>query len=148
MIGVLRGDEEAEKAPAEGTERMGDLVDYLERADIRVTLSDRGYDRAAVPAFADMTLFQVVREAATNTVRHAQAHAVRILLRSTSSQAYVEFSDDGVGMDASAAGRAEGHGLQGMAERVGAIGGTFTVRSAPGEGCTVIAEIPLEGNHG
>ena len=148
MIGVLRGDEEAEKAPAEGTERMGDLVDYLERAGIRVTLSRRGYDRAAVPTFVDMTLFQVVREAATNTVRHAQAHAVTILLRSTASQAYAEFSDDGVGMDTDAAKRAEGHGLQGMAERVGAIGGTFTVRSAPGDGCTVVAEIPLEGNHG
>lgn len=148
MIGVLRGDEEAEKAPAEGTERMGDLVEYLERADIRVTLTDRGYDRAAVPAFVDMTLFQVVREAATNTVRHAQAHRVDILLRSTASQAYAKFSDDGVGMDTDAAKHAEGHGLQGMAERVGAIGGTFTVRSAPQEGCTVIAEIPLEGNHG
>ncbi len=148
MIGVLRGDEEAEKAPAEGTERMGDLLDYLKRADIAVTLSDRGYDRSKVPAFVDMTLFQVVREAATNTVRHAQAHTVSILLRSTASQAYVEFSDDGRGMEEGAAERAEGHGLQGMAERVGAIGGELRVRSAPGQGCTVSAEIPLEANHG
>lgn len=148
MIGVLRGDEDAQKAPAEGTERMPDLVDYLGRAGISVKLSDRGYERDSVPAFVDMTLFQVVREAATNTVRHAEAHCVGIVLRSTASQAFVEFSDDGKGMDSEVSRHAEGHGLQGMSERVGALGGRFLVKSAPGEGCTVTAEIPLEANHG
>lgn len=148
MVGVLRGDEDAQKAPAEGTERLGDLIDYLRRAGVSVELSDRGYDRGAVPAFVDMTLFQVLREAATNTVRHADARGASIVLRSTASQAFAEFADDGRGMDEGVSQRADGHGLQGMAERVGALGGRLSVRSAPGRGCTVSADIPLEANHG
>ena len=148
MIGVLRGDDEAEKAPAEGTERMVDLVAYLERAGLSVKLSDRGYDRGSVPAFVDMTLYQVAREAATNAVRHAEAKSIEITLRSTAGQAFVQLSDDGRGMDKDAALHAEGHGLQGMAERVNALGGAFAVRSAPGEGCTISAEIPLEATYG
>ena len=148
MVGVLRGDEEAEHAPAEGTERMEDLVDYLKRAGLTVTYFSRGYDRSSVSALVDMTLYQVVREAATNTVRHAQAHAVEIRLLSTATQAFVSFSDDGRGMNTDTTNNAEGHGLQGMSERVSALGGRFSVRSAEGEGCTVEAEIPLEANHG
>ncbi len=148
LIGVLRGDEEAEHAPAEGTERMGDLVNYLKRADLHVSFSAQDYDRAAVPAFVDMTLYQVAREAATNTVRHAQAHAADILLQSTPEVALVRVSDDGRGMDVEMASQGEGHGLRGMAERVGAMGGSFSVNSVPGRGCAVEARIPLEANHG
>ena len=148
MVGVLRGDEEAQHAPAEGTERMDDLVDYLKRAGLTVAYSSRGYDRSLVSALVDMTLYQVAREAATNTVRHAQAHSVEIRLLSTATQAFVSFSDDGQGMNIDTTGDTEGHGLQGMSERVSALGGRFLVRSAEGEGCTVEAEIPLEANHG
>ena len=148
MIGVLRGDEEAQHAPAEGTERMEDLVDYLKRAGLTVAYSSRGYDRSSVSAFVDMTLYQVAREAATNTVRHAQARSVEIRLLSTASQAFVSFSDDGQGMNINTTNNTEGHGLQGMSERVSALGGHLSVRSAEGEGCTVEAEIPLEANHG
>lgn len=148
MVGALRGDEEAERAPAVGTERMGDLAEYLRRAGLEVELADRGYERDAVPAFVDITLFQVAREAATNVVRHAQARRVGIVLRSTVTQASVELSDDGRGMGADTAADAQGHGLRGMAERVGALGGSFRVVSSPQAGCTVRAEIPLEAAYG
>jgi signal transduction histidine kinase len=51
----------------------------------------------------------------------------------------LEIADDGVGFDSSLVG--EGFGLRGMRTRVAEIGGKLTVRSAPGEGTTVIAEV-------
>ena len=46
MIGVLRAEEgPAETTPTQGTDRMGDLVSYLEGADIEVTLDETAYDR-------------------------------------------------------------------------------------------------------
>lgn len=148
MIGVLRGDEPAAQAPAEGTERMGDVIDYLRRAGLEVGFSDRGYARDSVPAFVDMALFSLAREAATNTVRHADARKVSIVLRSMASNAGIMFSDDGRGFDAQAREGSAGHGLQGMGERIEALHGTFRVKSAPGAGCVVEAEIPLEVPHG
>ena len=51
-----------------------------------------------------------------------------------------EVGDDGVGFDPAAT--AYGTGLQGMADRLAAIGGTLEVRSAPGEGTTVAGRVP------
>lgn len=145
MIGVLRGDEPAETAPAEGTERLDDVVAYLQRAGLQVECTTRGYEKDAVPAFVDMALYSLVREAATNTVRHAQASHVDITLRSTATVASLSFSDNGVGFAPDVFDTAEGHGLQGMAERIEALGGVF---HASGEdGCVLNAEIPLEGVH-
>lgn len=75
LIGVLRGDEAAEHAPAEGTERMGDVVSFLQRAGIEVDFDESDYDKAQVPAFVDMALFSLARESATNAVRHAPCRA-------------------------------------------------------------------------
>ena len=53
-----------------------------------------------------------------------------------------EVSDDGHGFDAEAT--TYGTGLQGMADRLEAIGGWLEVRSAPGAGTTVIGRAPAE----
>lgn len=49
-------------------------------------------------------------------------------------------SDDGRGFDTTATGY--GTGLQGMADRLDAIGGTLEVSSEPGRGTTVIGRVP------
>ena len=147
LIGVLRGDEAAEHAPAEGTERMGDVVSFLQRAGIEVDFDESDYDKAQVPAFVDMALFSLARESATNAVRHAHAAHIRIELASSSSKAVLVFSDDGVGMGSGVREHAEGHGLEGMGERIEALNGAFTIESEPGCGCTIRAEVPLEVVH-
>lgn len=144
MVGVLRGDEKAQTVPAEGTERLPDVVEYLRRAGLDVACATRGYSKKDVPAIVDMALFSLVREAATNTVRHAQAKSVDILLRSTATHVSLVFSDDGVGFADDVVDSAPGHGLEGMRERIEALGGVFTADGSRG-GCVLKAEIPLEG---
>ncbi len=147
LIGVLRGDEAAEHAPAEGTERMVDVVSFLQRAGIEVDYDCSNYDKDEVPAFVDMALFSLAREAATNVVRHAQASHVQICLAATLQEASLKFVDDGVGMDAKTREGAAGHGLEGMGERMGALNGRFTIESEPGRGCAIRAAVPLEVVH-
>ena len=94
MIGVLRaGEGPAETTPTQGTDRMGDLVSYLEGADIEVTLDETAYDRACVPAFIDVALFGIAREAATNIVRHAGARRATLAL-STKREGFAELVVD------------------------------------------------------
>ncbi len=146
MIGVLRaGDGAAEVRPTEGTDRLGDLVAYLGGAGVEASLAQEGYDRAAVPAFVDVALFGIAREAATNIVRHAGAAHATIRLATEPGAAVLAVEDDGRGAPASGAPTSGGgHGIEGMRERVRLLGGDFEAGSLPDGGFGVRARIPLD----
>jgi signal transduction histidine kinase len=57
-----------------------------------------------------------------------------------------EVSDDGRGFDPAANGH--GSGLQGIADRLGALEGTMEVESTPGTGSTIRGRIPIEHHDG
>ncbi|HSP69522.1 MAG TPA: ATP-binding protein [Bryobacteraceae bacterium] len=85
-------------------------------------------------------IYRVVQEALHNCARHAQAHAVRVVVRQEDSRIVLSVEDDGRGFDAR---RVRGLGLVGMEERVRHLGGVFHVRSTPGGGTKVDVELPL-----
>ena len=78
----------------------------------------------------------VLREAVTNIVRHARASRCEVRLRLATDRVRLEVVDDGVG-----GVRATGTGLQGMRERVEALGGRFEHDGR--KGTRVTAELPL-----
>lgn len=145
MIGVLRHEgETADTEPTTGTERMGDLVSYLKRAGIDAVLDEHGYDRAGVPAYVDVALYGIAREAVTNIVRHAAASAACLRLTSDAAAVRLSVEDDGRGaVVPNAMGYQGGHGIAGMAERVGLLGGMFSAGSKAGGGFRVDVRIPL-----
>lgn len=146
MIGVLRsGDDPASTEPTAGTERLGDVVSYLEQAGIEVGEDTDGYDHARVPAYVDVALFGIAREAATNVVRHAGARRVDIRLTSDDTRAQLMVKDDGHGV---VTPRGEGHGIEGMEERVSLLGGIFDASNPLGGGFCVSAVIPFAGGRG
>ena len=145
MIGVLRSGEDAvETAPTEGTERLADLVAYLEGAGVETSLSVGGYDRASVPAFIDVALYGIAREAATNIVRHAGATRAEVTLATedATATALLLVDDNGRGL-APGAVREGHHGLLGMRERARLLNGAFTVERSPLGGTRVAVRIPL-----
>ncbi len=81
----------------------------------------------------------IVAEALTNLAKHAKAHTARVEIVAGALGLVVQVSDDGVG----GATMSDGSGLQGLEDRVEAIGGTFTVHSPPEGGTTLLATIPL-----
>jgi signal transduction histidine kinase len=81
-------------------------------------------------------------EALNNAAKYAEASAVEIRLAQTNGELRFEITDDGRGFDT--ASQAGGTGLHGMADRLDAIGGTFEVRSAPGDGTTVVGRVTVE----
>lgn len=107
-------------------------------------------DLQAVSLSADdqLTVYRVVQEALTNTLKYAQAKQLTVRLREHEDWAIVEVQDDGRGFDTSAI-KTGAHGLLGMRFRVEASAGELTLRSAPGQGTTVLARLPqseaLEG---
>jgi signal transduction histidine kinase len=104
---------------------------------------------AALPVALDVSLsgrlappveaaaYFVVSEALANATKHSHANDARITAQVINETLVVEIADDGIG----GAGGA-GSGLRGLADRVEALGGSFTVTSPPGRGTTIRSEIP------
>ena len=85
-------------------------------------------------------IYRVVQEALHNCARHSQAKSVKVIVKQEARRILLSVEDDGRGFEA---GRVRGLGLVGMEERVTHLGGAFEVRSRPGAGTRVAAELPL-----
>jgi signal transduction histidine kinase len=89
-------------------------------------------------AAAETTAYYVFAEAVTNAQKHARASAIQVRAYERDGFLHVEVSDDGAG----GASAAAGSGLQGLRDRVEALGGRFGLVSSAGRGTTVTAAIP------
>ena len=88
---------------------------------------------------------RVINESVTNVVRHAQAAATAITIEDLGRRVRVTIQDDGKGFVPTMVAlerEGRGLGLLGNRERVAQLGGTFRIESAPGEGTSVVFEIP------
>jgi len=117
--------------------------------DIRFQ-ADEGIGRLG--AELETVCFRVVQEAITNSLRHAEAGHILVQMRLCAGKLEVSVSDNGRGFDPEAAlersvgGRSLG--LLGMRERVSLVGGEISIISAPGEGATIKALLPLNTPEG
>jgi signal transduction histidine kinase len=84
--------------------------------------------------------YRIVQEGLTNICKHAEATTVRIELQTTASGLLLVLQDNGKGFQVDE--RSTGFGLQGMRERIAALGGELEIVSEPGAGCRITARIP------
>jgi signal transduction histidine kinase len=88
-------------------------------------------------------LLRLAQEATSNAVRHGRPKRIEILLLYDPEVLRLTIADDGRGFDLEREGSKPGHfGLTGMQERAKRLGGTFALRSAPGQGATVEVTVP------
>lgn len=116
-----------------------DLIRRNARIDLALHLDERV---DAIGADAALCLFRVAQEALGNAVRHAAAHAVSVTLRPLNGGLTLLVRDDGVGFDPEGPGKRRSLGLSSMRERCRLLDGTFEIRSALGEGTTIVAWLP------
>ena len=93
-----------------------------------------------LPTGTEVVLLRVCQEALANVRKHAAASRVTIELCYAAEAVRLTVIDDGCGFDPAAA--SGGYGLRGMRDRVGQVGGTVQVTSAPGAGAEVRVEVP------
>ncbi len=115
-----------------------------EKYGIPVTIEVHG-EAAQYDERITVTLFQIARELLVNVGKHSRARQARVELHHYPGSLVLTIVDDGAGFDpgAPAAPPAEGgYGLFSVRERLSPLGGTMTIRSRPGEGATVVVEVP------
>ncbi|MFD9796381.1 sensor histidine kinase [Streptomyces sp. NPDC059070] len=149
-VGLLRqsGDPEAPTEPAPGLALLDDLLEGFGRAGLTVELAPLAPEvREGLPAAVDLAAYRVIQEALTNVHKHAGPGAkAEVSVVRVGPNAEVTIIDNGTGTDARAPGGSSGggHGLLGMRERVGALGGSCSAGPRYGGGFRVQAILPVK----
>ena len=107
------------------------------QAPLPVTL-DVDESELDAPEHVESTAYFIVSEALVNVAKHARATHATVVLHRRDGVLRIEVSDDGAG----GADPAHGGGIDGLADRAAAVGGTLAVESAPGAGTRLCAELP------
>jgi signal transduction histidine kinase len=109
------------------------------RAPLPVQVETDGIGR--YPRDAEAAVYFCILEALQNTAKYARASQATVALSCPGSHLEFTVTDDGTGFDTATASR--GTGLQGMADRLAAAGGTLRINSAPGNGTTISGRLPV-----
>ncbi|MBT2382716.1 histidine kinase [Streptomyces sp. ISL-11] len=151
LLGVLRteeGGEGGEYVPQPDVEQIGELVEQVRGAGLPVDFQVEGAPRP-LPSGVELTAYRIVQEALTNTRKHGGPDA--------GASVRLTYFDDGLGLLVEDDGRGAqhelyesggvdgmGHGLIGMRERVGMVGGTLDAGPRPGGGFRISALLPIK----
>jgi len=85
----------------------------------------------------ELVLFRIFQETLNNTLKHAGAKHLKIILQYQADLFNLTLEDDGSGFSAEALENKSGSGLRNIENRAALIGGTATIDSSPGKGCTI-----------
>jgi len=148
LLGVLRQspghDPAAALAPVPDLTRLDALIEEVRSAGLETTLEVHG-QAPDVPAGVQLTVYRLVQEALTNTLKHGGTGArATVRLAYLPGELRVDIDDDGAGATAPAPAGAGG-GLIGMQERIHAYGGDVKAGPRQPGGWNVSARLRLDG---
>ncbi|MEV0371487.1 sensor histidine kinase [Streptomyces sp. NPDC050636] len=151
LLGVLRTGEQPESGeyvPQPGVEQLAELIDQVRGAGLPVDFRVEGEPRP-LPSSVELTAYRIVQEALTNTRKHGGPDVgatVRLSYKADELDLLVEDDGRGAQHELYEEGGADGlgHGLIGMRERVGMVGGSLEAGPRPGGGFRIGAVLPLK----
>ncbi|MEV0693497.1 sensor histidine kinase [Streptomyces sp. NPDC050388] len=151
LLGVLRTGEHQEAGeyvPQPDVQQIEDLVEQCRESGLPVDFKVEGTPRP-LPSGVELTAYRIVQEALTNTRKHGGPD--------TGASVRLVYFDDGLGLLVEDDGKGaphelyeeggydgQGHGLIGMRERIGMVGGTLDAGPRPGGGFRISALLPLK----
>ena len=140
MIGVLRTNESAaDLAPQPDLAQLSVLIDRIRATGLAVELHIEG-SVLPVGGAVELSIYRVIQEALTNTLKHAHASRASVTIRYGDSKVDVRVVDNG---GAALQGPVLGHGIGGMRERVAVYHGTLHAGPLAEGGWVVDASFPV-----
>ena len=127
------------------------LSEYMQKLSMTVMVNVPESTELTLPEDQAVLLFQSVRELLINSYKYAGTCQATVTLEQREGQLRIQVRDEGVGFDptatppgeAPAGGLSSKFGLFSIRERMTALGGSFDIQSAPGQGTSVTLILPL-----
>lgn len=114
---------------------------FGERTGIAVSVAAADIPRPS--GEIELHLFRIFQEALNNAARHAGADRIEVVLQRQGEELVLRIIDNGRGTGGPRPGQRPGLGLAIMEERARMMGGTFRLRSRPGQGVEIEARVPV-----
>ena len=142
MFGVLRdGDRSPGLEPQPGVAGLGALAERIRATGLAVDLSIEGTP-FPLGAAGELTVYRIVQETLTNTIRHARARRASVVIGYHAPLVQLRITDDGTAPPVAAGATARpGHGIDGMRERAALHEGTLRAGPAADGGWAVSATL-------
>ncbi len=123
-----------------------DAIDYLvcetsKLGDLTIEY-EADFPRVRLIANLENTLFRIAQESLTNIRKHSQSPRAEVVLRRQDDRILLTIRDFGTGFDHQQVAH-DRFGLRSIRDRAALVGGTAEIRSVPGEGTEVVAELPF-----
>ncbi|HEY1762713.1 MAG TPA: sensor histidine kinase [Acidimicrobiales bacterium] len=143
LLGALRNEGPAERAPQPRLNDVPDLVAASQRAGVAISLTMSELDTVTSPG-VELCAYRIVQEALSNANRHAFGSEISVVLEGDAKALRLRVRN-GPGLHRTPAiGRKRaGHGLVGMSERVAMLGGDLVIGEDSEGGFVVAAVLPL-----
>lgn len=125
--------------------------EWSQRFEIPVEFHSNVLRKNRLPGEVETHLYRITQEALNNTVKHADASEVAIVLEKSDNGAVLVIEDNGCGFDPSMKSvpiDGHGFGIVGMHERANLIGATLEIESKPGQGTTIYVRVPAAKSAG
>jgi two-component system, NarL family, sensor kinase len=124
-------------------EAVEDLFEQInDMDDINAKMLIEG-ETSRLPGNMEIMLYRVVQELTNNTLKHAEAQNVSLIIKILKDQLFIQFSDDGKGFVVEEKVGSKSIGLDSIFSRVKFLNGSVNLESKPGKGCTYFIRIPL-----
>ncbi|GAA3059955.1 MULTISPECIES: sensor histidine kinase [Actinomycetes] len=142
LLGILRGEDDVPTAPTPG---LGDVEQLVEDTRVSgVTIRIDGFaELPAVPSAAGLAAYRLVQEALSNALRHAPGSAVEVTASVQGRELVLAVTNTAPPESDAVPAPGAGLGLEGIEERVSAVGGVVDSGPTPEGGFRVEARLPL-----
>lgn len=116
------------------------INETMENTKVKITLNNLISKEMKLTSKMEITLFRVIQESITNSIRHGQAKDIEISMEIKEKTLQLSILDNGIGC----ANIKKGYGTQGIQERIEGLGGTVEFVSYKGNGFKTMVLIPCE----
>jgi signal transduction histidine kinase len=112
---------------------------------MKVKLVATALDTRQLPLSYETQVYRMVQQLVGNVLKHANAQqlVVQLYWKEQEHLLHINVEDDGDGFDYEPASSKGGMGLQNIDRRVKDMGGTYSIDSAKGKGCSVLIDLPF-----
>ncbi|WP_378177174.1 sensor histidine kinase [Aquimarina sp. SS2-1] len=109
---------------------------------LQIEVQDYGLDERLDNAL-EISIFRIIQELITNTIKHAQASEIQVSLTNHDSLLNIIVEDNGKGFNSKTLPEKDGMGLKSIEKRIEHMEGTFEIDSTIGKGTIIIINIPI-----